>query len=170
MSFLKQALGAFTDKGENIAARIPVLGSLLGAETDSHKALIAKQKQMAEEAKKRQELNQQARMNALGQQMLAFNPQNQMMAQMFGPQAAFQPEQLAQMAQNPMKPQLDPSLVNYQGVDPQKRAEVQAFIAKKQEFDRQEAQRREMLMGGLQTPGPGPAPIQMSAPQAARRY
>jgi hypothetical protein len=106
-----------TGKAENVVSRVPVVGALLGAKTDSEKALEAKQKQIAAEARKQQELNQQARMNALGQQMLAFNPQNQMMAQMFGPGAAFQPEQLAQMAQNPMKPQLDPSLINYQGVD-----------------------------------------------------
>ncbi len=162
--------GFITGKAENTLARVPVVGSLLGAKTDSEKALEGKQKQMAAEARKQQELNQQSRMNALGQQMLAFNPQNQMMAQMFGPQAAFQPEQLAQMAQNPMKPAYDEKWSNYKGTDPKTQADIEDYIKRKAEYDRQEAARRDMLMGGIQQPGAGPAPIQMSAPQAARKF
>ena len=162
--------GFITGKAENTLARVPVVGSLLGAKTDSEKALEAKQKQIAAEARKQQELNQQSRMNALGQQMLAFNPQNQMMAQMFGPQAAFQPEQMAQMAQNPMKPIYDEKWSNYQGTDRKTQADIEDYIKRKAEYDRQEAARRDMLMGGIQRPGAGPAPIQMSAPQAARKY
>ncbi len=170
MSFAKTAFGAFKDKGEDILARIPVMGSLLGAETDSHKALVAKQKQMAEEAKKRQQQNQQARMQALSQQLLAFNPMNQTMAQMFGPDAAFQPEQFAQMAQNPMQPHIDPSLIDYRGTDPNKQKQVEAFIAQKKQFEEEEARRRAQIMGGMQRPGPGPAPFAMNAPQAARKF
>lgn len=161
---------ALDDRGEDIIARIPVVGPLTGAETSSHKALKAKQEQMAEEAKKRQRLNHQVRMNALGQQMLAFNPMNQTMAQMFGPGAAFQPEQLAAMAADPMKPQLDPSLYGYQGTNDKKEAEIKAFMADKKQYDENEKRRREMLMGGLQPLPQGPAPIQQRAPLAAKRY
>jgi len=162
---------AIKQKGENLIARIPVLGNLLGAETDSHRALQAKQRQMAEEAAKRARMNQQARMNALSQQMLAFNPMNQTMAQMFGPEAAFQPEQLANMAQDPMKPRLDPSLYGYQGVDPKKSAEIAAFMRDQDEYAKNEKRRREMMLGGLQPlPQQGPAPLQQRAPLAAKRY
>lgn len=169
MSYLDAAFNVVKGKGEDLLARVPVLGPLLGAETSSHKALIAKQKQMAEEARKRQEMNQQARMNMLGQQLLAFNPMNQVMAQMFGPEAAFTPEQMAGFGQNPMRPQLDPSLVNYTGGDPRKLQEVQKYIQQKKAFDEQEARRRELIMGGFQQPGPGPQPFAMSAPQPGRK-
>lgn len=87
--------------GEDTLGRIPILNGISGSQTDSQKALIKKQKQLEEESKKRAQQNAQARMQALGQSMLAFNPQNQMMAQMFGPQAAFSPEQFAQMGADP---------------------------------------------------------------------
>jgi hypothetical protein len=164
------AARSMDDRTEDFVARLPVFGALTGAETSSHRALVAKQQQMADEAKKRQRLNHQARMNALGQQMLAFNPMNQTMAQMFGPGAAFQPEQLAAMAADPMKPQLDPSLYGYQGTNDKKEAEIRAFMADKKQYDENEKRRREMLMGGLQPLPQGPAPIQQRAPLAAKRY
>ncbi len=140
--------------GEDTLARIPLVGGLLGAETDSQKALIKKQEQLAAEAKKRAEMNQKARMNALGQSMLAFNPQNQMMAQMFGPQAAFSPQQMAAMAQ-------DPSIAGLPwgtGTDEQRRAQV---------ADKQRRQRIEQQMTPL---GPGPAPLKLPPPQAGRKF
>ena len=146
------------------------INAAMGGRTKEEKALVAKQQQLAQEAKVRQGQQQDARMNALGQQLLAFNPTNQMMAQMFGPGAAFQPEQMAAMAQGQQPAAPDPSLVNYQGTDPAKRAEVAEWIRRKKEFDAAEAGRRDMLMNGIQQPGPGPAPISMPTPQAARRY
>ena len=140
--------------GEDTVARLPVVNGLLGAESDSQKALIKKQEQLAEETKKRAKQNAQARMNALGQSMLAFNPQNQMMAQMFGPQAAFSPQQFAQMAQ-------DPSVAGVpwgQGTEEQNIAQVK------------DKQRRAMIERQMQPLGPGPAPLKLPPAAAARRY
>lgn len=143
---------------------------LFGGQSKEQKALKAQQEKLAQEAELRREQTQQARMQALGQRVLAFNPHNQLMAQMFGPQAAFSPEQLAGMAANPMEPAIDPELINYTGTDKKVQARVEESIRKKQEFERQEKERREMLMGGLSPLPQGPTPIQMPAPQAARRY
>jgi len=140
--------------GEDMLARVPLVGGFLGAETDSQKALIKKQEQLAAEAKKRAQQNAQARMQALGQSMLAFNPQNQMMAQMFGPQAAFSPQQFAQMG-------ADPSVAGMQwgtGTDEQRRAQAA------------DAQRRKKIEEQMTPLGPGPAPLKLPPPQAGRRY
>lgn len=159
------------------AAALPVaaavgpyaISKLAGGTTKEESALIAKQQQMAQEAKVRQGQQQDARMNMLGQQMLAFNPRNQMLAQMFGPQAAFTPDAMAQMAQGPA-PAYDEKWNNYQGTDPKTQADIVEYIRRKKEYDAAESARHSMIMGGVQQPGPGPAPIQMSAPQAARKY
>lgn len=155
---------------EDTMARVPLLGPLTGSQTDAQKQLLKKQEQMAEETRKRMRVNQQARMQALGQQMLAFNPMNQTMAKMFGPDAAFKPEQLAAMAADPMKPQLDPSLYGYQGTDPKKVAEMNAFMADKKAYDENEKRRRDMLMQNLSPLPQGPAPIAMPKAQPGRRY
>lgn len=167
----KDAFKAITDKGENMLSDIPVLGGLLGAESTEQKNLRAKQQQMAVEAEKRMRVNQEARMNALTQSMLAFDPYNQMVAQMVGPGAAFSPQQMQQMAQNPMKPQLDPSLYGYQGTDPRKEAEIKKFMADMDAYQANEARRQEMLANGLRPlPASGAAPLQQRAPLAAKRY
>lgn len=142
---------------EDTMSRVPVLNSLTGAQSDAQKALIKKQQEMAADAKKRQEQNAQARMNALGQSLLAFNPQNQMIAQMFGPQAAFSPQQFAQMAADP-RPQQPWGT----GTDQERRDQV----LRKQEEER----RQRMLAQGMQPLGPGPAPLRLPPPQAARKY
>lgn len=153
-----------------MAAAPYAINALTSGKTKEEKALLAKQEQLAHEAKVRQGQQQDARMNQLGQQLLAFNPSNQLMAKMYGPDAAYSPEQMANMVQGQKPPDADPSLINYQGTDPKKRAEVQEWIRRKKEFDAAEAQRRDMMLNGITQPGPGPTPIQMSAPQAARRY
>lgn len=140
--------------GEDMLARVPLVGGFLGAETDSQKALVKKQEELAAEAKKRAAQNAQARMQALGQSMLAFNPQNQMMAQMFGPQAAFSPQQFAQMAQ-------DPTVAGQPwgtGTDEQRKAQAL------------DAERRRKIEQQMQPLGPGPAPLRLPPPQAGRRY
>ena len=108
-------------------------------------------------------------MNALGQQMLAFNPTNQMMAQMFGPGAAFTPEQTAAMVQG-QAPAYNEQWNNYTGTDPKVQADVEEYIRRKKEFDAAESGRRDMVMGGMSPVGPGPAPVQMPQVQAARRF
>lgn len=140
--------------GEDMVARVPLVGGFLGAETDSQKRLVKKQEELAKEAELQRKRNAQARMQALGQSMLAFNPQNQMMAQMFGPQAAFSPQQMAQMA-------ADPSIAGVpwgQGTDEQRQAQVQ------------DQRRRQMIEQQTQPLGPGPAPLKLPKPQAGRRY
>lgn len=141
---------------EDFRSRLPLVGGLTGAQSDAQKALLAKQKQMAEEAKKRQRINEQARMNALGQKILAFNPQNQMMAQMFGPEAAFSPQQFAQMAQNPM-----PQQAWGTGTDEERINQVKDRDA--------ERARQSMIMNNMRPLPGGPAPLDPRTPQAARR-
>lgn len=140
--------------GEDMVARIPLVGGFLGAETDAQKALVKKQEELAKEAAKRAQMNANARMNALGQSMLAFNPQNQMMAQMFGPQAAFSPQQFAQMAQDPRVAGVPWG----SGTDEQRQAQV-ADKARRQQIQQQ-----------MQPLGPGPAPLNMPRAAAPRRY
>lgn len=156
--------------GKTLATAAPVaINMAMGGRTKEEKALIAKQQQLAQEARVRQGQQQDARMNALGQQLLAFNPSNQLMAQMYGPQAAFGPEQMAQMVQGP-KPNWDEQLYNYTGTDQNRLKAKAEMIRRKNEYDASEGQRRDMMMNGISQPGPGPAPINMPAPQAARRY
>lgn len=158
--------------GEDTLARVPVLGGLMGAQTDATKALLKKQEQLAAEAKAQQQKNAQMRMQALGQSMLAFNPQNQMMAQMFGPQAAFSPQQMAQMGNDPGarspaefeaaqkqamgQPWQDRRMTGWTG-DDMKRME--------------ENEKRKRMIAQQTTPlGPGPAPLRLPSPAAPRRY
>ncbi len=145
------------------------IDKLAGGRTKEEKALIAKQEQLAAEAKVRTGQQQDARMNQLGQQLLAFNPSNQLMAQMYGPQAAFTPEQAATMVQG-QAPALDEKWSNYSGDDKKTWADIHEYNRRKKEYEAAEAARRDMMMSGIQQPGPGPTPIQMSAPQAARKY
>lgn len=158
--------------GEDTLARVPVLGGLMGAQTDATKALLKKQEQLAEEAKVQQQKNAQMRMQALGQSMLAFNPQNQMMAQMFGPQAAFSPQQMAQMAGDPGAR----SPAEFEAA--QKRAMEQPWQTRRMDgwtgddMKRMQAdqQRRRMIQQQMTPLGPGPAPMNLRPPAAARRY
>lgn len=152
-----------------MAAAPAVINKLTGGRTKEEKALVAKQEQMAAEAKVREGQQQDARMNQLGQQLLAFNPANQMMAQMYGPDAAFSPEQMATMTQGQAPPS-DPKVLNYDGTDQNMLRQKAELIRRRNEFAAAEAQRREMMLNNWQQPGPGPAPMQMPTPQAARRY
>lgn len=144
--------------GEDMASRIPLVGELTGSKTRGEKELLKAQRAMAADMKKRAGMNERARMNAMAQKLMAFGPQQQMMAQMFGPDAAFSPEQMAQMAQNPMG--------RYkgtwgQGTDQERKDQV---------LDAQAEDRRQAMLRSMPAPGPGPAPIRMPAPQPARRY
>lgn len=154
---------------ENTRSRIPLLGELTGARSDAEKQLLAKQQQMAQEAKVRMGQQQDARMTGLAQQLLAFNPRNQMLAQMFGPQAAFTPQQIGQMTQGPA-PQTD--LIgkydaNNQPLQPEAQQEQRRRLG---EYQAAEQRRQDLINGNFQAPGPGPAPIAMPQAQRARRY
>jgi hypothetical protein len=155
--------------GVAMAAAPTVINALTSGKTKEEKALLAKQEQMAAEAKVRQGQQQDARMNQLGQQLLAFNPSNQLMAKMYGPDAAFSPEQMANMVQG-QAPVNDPAVGGYTGTDPKKLAEQQEVVRRAKEYNEAEQKRREMMLNNWQAPGPGPTPIQMPTPQPARRY
>ncbi len=163
------AVGGTLDMFGIDPAKVPGLRELTGSRTDAEKQLLEKQKQLAEEARKRQLANEQARLNAMGQKMLAFNPQNQMMAQMYGPEAAFSPQQFAQMAQDPYaKTQEDFSRAHAESLRTGK--PMQGMNQGELDRMRQNEQRQRMIQQNMQAPGPGPAPLQPRTPQAARRY
>lgn len=154
--------------GEDTLSRIPVLNSITGAQSDSQKALVKKQQQLAAEAEAQRKKNAQMRMQALGQSLLAFNPQNQMMAQMFGPQAAFTPQQFAQMGNDPgaMSPEAM-SRAHAESLRTGKPMGVSADDRQRME----ENERRKRMIAQQMTPlGPGPAPLQLPPPQAGRRF
>jgi hypothetical protein len=94
--------------GEDTTAKLPVLGSLTGSRTDEYKALIKKQEQMAREAAAQRKAQHQQGLQSLGQSLAAFGPRNQMMAQMFGPEAAFTPQQIGAMSADPAGPPKPP--------------------------------------------------------------
>lgn len=157
------AIGAAVD----IAAQ---LGINAGRDKE-RKALIEKQEQMAREVKLRQQYAAQTRMDALAQQVMAFNPRNQMLAQMFGPGAAFTPEQMAAMVANPAKPTIsDPSLLNYSGTDQKKLQELRDYNRREREYAEAEERRKQMVMSGITPPGPAQAPMKLPTPLAAKRY
>lgn len=87
----------------NVLGKLPIVGGLFKQDDSAQKALIAQQQKLHEELKKRAQKYalEAPPLQAAAQGMLAFNPMNQAMASMYGPQAAFQPEQLASMLQNP---------------------------------------------------------------------
>ena len=168
--------------GEDTRSKIPLIGPLSGARSDATKQLMATQQRLAEETRKQAERNQQMRMNALGQQMMAFNPQNQAVAQMFGPEAAFNPQQFAQMANDPgARSMADFQAAQQQAaptfnspIDPNTRTRqgqvMQGWSA--QDLQRmQENERRKKMVEQNMTPlGPGPAPMQMPSAAPARRF
>jgi len=156
------------DAEENLMAKIPVVNALTGAQSDTQKALLKKQEQLAAEAKQQQERNAKMRMQALGQSMLAFNPQNQMMAQMFGPQAAFSPQQFGQMASDPGAM----SAEAFSNAREQSLRTGQPMGVSQQDMQRmRENEARKRQIAQQMTPlGPGPAPLRLPAPQQSRRF
>jgi hypothetical protein len=180
-------------KGEDILSNIPVLGPLLGARSEEERALLEQQKRMAEDAKRRQALVGPARMQAMNQQMAAFGPRNRMMAQMFGPEAAFTGEQISDMTANPMPNQGDPKakaldaelkkygLNSYEDVLAYNKqaghqiTDSKGFSAAMKYRQEQEAaaaaekKRRAMHEANFAT-GPGPAPINPIQAAPVRRF
>lgn len=171
------------------------MSGLMGDDSDE-KALVAKQKQLAAEAQRRREEQQRSQMRALNQQMLAFGPRNQVMAQMFGPEAAFTGKQMADMTANPMgAPQAPEGEVGnlakaYEGksdaeirtqyrgsnMDPRELKRLmdrdEAVIAhrnKVRAYEQEEAARRAQMEAAFGTPQ-GPAPINPVQAAAARKF
>lgn len=163
---------------EDTLSKIPVVNALGGYQSDADKALLKKQEELAADARKQQERNAQMRMQALGQSMLAFGPRNAMMAQMFGAGAAFTPEQMAQMANDPGAKNLKEAeaawLAASQGPlnqDMTGRAPIPPQVQADLERARANERRKQELMAQMPAPGPGPAPLgPRPAPQQARRF
>lgn len=87
----------------NVLGKIPIIGGIFGGSSDAEKALVRRQQQMADMVRRRHEQQrlQAPQLQATAQQMLAFDPLNRAMASMHGPNAAFAPQQMANMVQNP---------------------------------------------------------------------
>lgn len=170
------SLGTSELLGEDTMSKIPVLNAIGGYQSDEQRALMQKQEQLAKEAEAQAKRNQQARMQALGQSMLAFNPQNQMMAQMFGPQAAFSPQQFAQMAGDPGAKSLGDAEAAWQAaakasaVGGQPSGAIPPQVQADLERARENERRKRMLLQQMQPVGPGPAPLSLPTPQAGRRF
>ncbi len=142
---------------EDTMSKVPLLGPLMGAQGDAEKQLAKTQERLAAEAAKQREKNAQMRMNALGQQMLAFNPQNQAVAQMFGPEAAFNPQQMQAMAADPR-----PEQPWGTGTDQERQDQV---------LRKREEEKRKALMQQNMAPLPQQAPpMQLPTPQQGRRF
>ena len=138
-----------------------------GGEKEAMKKLIAKQEEIARETRLRRFDQQTGRMNALGTQLQAFDPLNKAMAQMYGADAAFTPEQFAQMGQSPMpRPELESKYVDYRGNDPKVQGYIEDTMRKQAQWDAAEAERKRKLLG-MSRPQ-GPAPIDMPQPLAPR--
>jgi hypothetical protein len=154
-----------------LAAIAPTaINEIWGGKTKEDKALLAKQEQMAKEAEARRVEVQEMRMNALGQQLLAMNPRNQMMAQMFGPDAAFQPQEFAAMTKNPMPPPQPPPQKNLPDGDPRKVAAMKKYEEDLRRYNQGNAQRSDRMMAGMKEPGPGAPPLEKRTPLPARKY
>jgi hypothetical protein len=168
--------GALKEVAPVLGAVAPMaIDALAGGRTKEESALLHKQEQLAKEAKARMAQVQESRMNALGQQLLAMNPRNQMMAKMYGPGAAFQPQEMAAMTQNPIPPPEMPAELkalagNTKPLTPEQKAAYAAFAQQKQQYEQGNQQRSDQMMNGMAPPGPGPAPLQHRTPQAARKY
>lgn len=201
--------GAATGAGVGAAFGSPVgagigagVGGVLGLTTslfgdkDAEKRLIQQQRRMAEDAARRERILQQARAQANSQNMVAFAPHNKVMTQMFGPEAAFSGEQMADMTANPFGAPKPPegeiaNLVRaWEGLSDQQIKEMdrgtnpsaeagRRNVERKnavlehrrlvREYEEQERQRRAKLEQNF-APGAGPAPIAPVQAAPARRF
>lgn len=131
----------------------------LGGNSKEEKQLLAKQEELAQATEQRRKQAEQERLNRLGQQLMAFNPLNQAMANMYGPQAAFSPEAMGALAGDPAAKAGAAGQPEGVGYTPEEIMRANA-----------DARRRQSVQAAFQQPGPGPAPLQPRAPQAARRF
>lgn len=168
--------------GAGVGAGLGGLAGVFGLGGDSDKAkkaLLEKQKQMAAEFEQQRLAQHQQRLQALNQQTMAFAPRNQMMAQMFGPEAAFTPQQFADMASDPAAKSLDEATRAWEAsamqnpIDPVTRSRTRGAMDPKVQADlelaRQNERRRQQIMRNMGPMPQGPAPIQMPTPQRGRR-
>jgi hypothetical protein len=155
-------------------------GALFGGDDDkAKKALLAKQKQMAAEFEARAKQQHQESLQGLSQQAMAFAPRNQMMAQMFGADAAFTPQQFADMTSDPGAKSLEEATANWNAsamqnpIDPVTRSRTRGAMNPQVQADleraRENERRKQWLMQRMGPTPQGPAPIQMPTPQRGRK-
>lgn len=138
--------------------------------TKEEKALLATQQQLAQDAARRQfEVQQQAADNQ-AQRLVAMAPYNQLTAQMVGPQAAFNQQQMLSMTPTPPQPTIDPSLLNYTGTDPKMQAQVQQYLDELNQWQTANAARQQMVQSAFSQPMQGPAPIRKTQVLPAKKY
>jgi hypothetical protein len=165
--------------GEDTRSKIPLLGPLTGAKSNEYNALLKKQEQMAKEAALQREQQRKAGLQSMSQQMMAFAPRNQMMAQMFGPEAAFTPQQFANMASDPNAKSFEEATRAYNQsamgnpIDPNTRSRTRGAMNPQVQADFERAaeneRRKQMIMQNMGPLPSGPAPIRMPTPQRGRR-
>jgi hypothetical protein len=172
------------------------LGTSFFGDKDAEKRLLQQQRRMAEDAARRERIMQQARTQANSQSVLAFSPHNKVMAQMFGPEAAFSGQQMGDMTANPMGAPKPPEgeIANlakawegmsdqeirdqFKGTNPSaaggKRntdrvSAVLDYRRQVAEYERMERERRAKLEQNF-APSAGPAPIAPTQAAPARRF
>lgn len=141
-------------------------------QSKSNDKLVKFQRKMAEEARERQRTQKIAGLNALGQSMEAFNPMNQRVASMVGPEAAFSPEAFASMTRNPSANpstgvlEMDADLIGYTGTDPKKRARIDQYFQARNADE----QRRQAMLANMKPLPQGPTPLRIPPPPPPRKY
>jgi hypothetical protein len=173
-------LGGSELLGEDTMSHVPVLNTLGGYESNERKNLLKAQGRMAAAMRQRQVANERARMNAVAQSAQAFGPQNQMMGQMFGPEAAFSPQQMASMTADPLaRSKADFEAAQKKAmmsgpIDPKTRQRTGGKLEGWSEDDLRRMRENEARQSQVQaafSPAPqGPAPLKPMQPLAPRRY
>lgn len=155
---------------EDFASRLPVVGSIFGARSNESKALERAQKQLAKDLQQRHGQVRSSQMQQMTNRLAAFSPMNAHLAERMGPQAAFSPDAMAKFAEDPMgPPQIDPSLIDYRGTDPNKQAAVEQYFKDRDKYRQEEAARKAQLQAAFAPPQNAPKPLTMARPLAAKR-
>lgn len=154
------------------AAKIGVDKALGGGETSADKALIDKQKQLAQEATGRYQDQARQRMSGVAQQVAALAPWNNWLRQVTGGQGGYTPQQAAAMVTNPIAPTIDQNLLH--PADPNKLTQdqlkqIQQYWQQMDAYNQGNQQNQQMVTSAF-APQPIQGPPQMAAPLAAKKY
>jgi hypothetical protein len=183
---------------EDTRSDIPIIGPLTGAKSDEQKALEATQRRLAEEQKQRMEQQKQAHLQNMANRLMAFAPMNNHLASRLGPQAAFTPQQMSQLAADPSGgPQAPADVQRWLALSDEERhhirqasqrgqktivdnsgfhwqnqniADLDARGAAFHKAQQPEQARQSMVEAAFSGMPAGPQPIPISAPAPPRRY